>query len=908
MELHIHEKPDVTIALNMIIKNEAHIIIKTLENLCSYFDFSYWVICDTGSTDDTQKLIEDFFLSKKIEGEFHQSEWKNFGYNRSEALVKAYNKSDYLLIFDADDSIKGNLVLPETFNFDTYKLMFGEPGGFRYSRPLLINNRKKYKFIGVLHEYLTSMEPSDTTADLKGDYYLISGREGNRSKDANKYLKDAAVLEQAIVEEKDKFLKNRYVFYCAQSYKDGGNRAKAIEYYKKCLDLPIWDQERYYSAYMLGDLYKRSNDDEKALFYCLKSSEYDTHRIEGIVNASRLYREKGMNNMVCTLYNTYKNYKQWNGEHIRKLFIDTGKYNNMLELCCSICAGYASQEFKYLGYEACKEILISNKLGKNHIATTIHNLQFYKKYLEEDSDTLGLFTAFDDYLAKTPYTSNAWNDDLWHRLFDKNVPALTAPTKHTPAANNAQPWIMITLTTCKRFHLFEKTMNSILNQWSDYKKIDYWFCVDDNSSIEDREKMKEAYPWCDFYLKTMEEKGHRKSMNIIWNKLNTLKPKYWIHMEDDFLFHTNMNYIGRAIEGLRQLKGENVKQILFNRCYGETIRDYRLVSYIKKDNGFSLQDYKQGHFNSHNSHYWPHFSFRPSMVDCEAILKLGNFDSHNQFFEMDYAQRWTKAGYKSGFFNRITNRHIGRLTSERSQKNIPNAYELNSERQFVSLPPYINIVHLERRPDRKKSTIEKLSQAGIDKYQFITAVDGRELILTKTQYEMFQGNDFGSKRGVVGCALSHYNLWKQLLEDKDHNYYLIMEDDCTLSENFKENLEILKKEMEKKDVVFLGYSMFEKEREKVKKEYNCSTSTVKLATLNKSLYIGGFFCYLINKNGAKKMVKYIAKNGIKHGIDYLMKIVPNINAYETRPQLAFSVWNENGKKIDTDIQTDNLFL
>ena len=37
-------------------------------------------------------------------------------------------------------------------------------------------------------------------------------------------------------------------------------------------------------------------------------------------------------------------------------------------------------------------------------------------------------------------------------------------------------------------------------------------------------------------------------------------------------------------------------------------------------------------------------------------------------------------------------------------------------------------------------------------------------------------------------------------------------------ENFKENLEILKKEMEKKDVVFLGYSMFEKEREKAKGE------------------------------------------------------------------------------------------
>ena len=35
-------------------KNESHIITKTLNNLCSYINFSYWVICDTGSIDNTK--------------------------------------------------------------------------------------------------------------------------------------------------------------------------------------------------------------------------------------------------------------------------------------------------------------------------------------------------------------------------------------------------------------------------------------------------------------------------------------------------------------------------------------------------------------------------------------------------------------------------------------------------------------------------------------------------------------------------------------------------------------------------------------------------------------------------------------------------------------------------------------
>ena len=120
------------------------------------------------------------------------------------------------------------------------------------------------------------------------------------------------------------------------------------------------------------------------------------------------------------------------------------------------------------------------------------------------------------------------------------------------------------------------------------------------------------------------------------------------------------------------------------------------------DEKFSLHDHKQGHFSTRNCHYWPYYSFRPSIIDVESILKLGNYDSHNQFFEMDYANRWNDAGYKSAFFNCITNRHIGRLTSQRNNKDLPNAYELNNEGQFERKTPFIKIINLERRADRKK--------------------------------------------------------------------------------------------------------------------------------------------------------------------------------------------------------------
>ena len=105
-----------TICLNMIVKNEAHIIASTLENICNYISLDYWVIVDTGSTDETKQIIRDFFESKNIKGELHETEWKDFGFNRSDALSKAFNKTDYLLIFDADDRIVGDFVLPPELN------------------------------------------------------------------------------------------------------------------------------------------------------------------------------------------------------------------------------------------------------------------------------------------------------------------------------------------------------------------------------------------------------------------------------------------------------------------------------------------------------------------------------------------------------------------------------------------------------------------------------------------------------------------------------------------------------------------------------------------------------------------------------------------------------------------------
>ena len=887
-----------SICLNMIVKDEEHVIRETLEKLVKQITFSYWVICDTGSTDNTCEIVTDFFKEKGIPGELLHHEWRDFGHNRTLALQGAYKKADYIFIFDADDTIHGTIKIPK-LTHDFYKLKFGE--GFTYYRPLLVTAHKKTKFMGVLHEYLALEQGSPTEGTIEGDYYVDSGKTGARSRDKDKYLKDAIILKAAYHKEVETKggLENRYAFYCAQSFKDANKSDDAIEWYTLVADkLNSWVQEKYYACIMLGFQYRGKGNFQKALEYFLKSDQFDPDRTEGVIFAIEMLKDAGLHSLVMLLYEKHKNY---NKNPMDKLFLFRDFYRDVLEFNVSISAFYAGN--KQVSYDCIKKIINNNIAQPAIIDRAFKNLRFQVSELNDDPDTLTMFYRLTHYIQSCDEPRET--SVLWDILFKKNRALLTKPSKFRP--NPSKQDVIITFTSCKRLDLFTETVNSILNHWTDADQINSWFCVDDNSSKEDRAKMKKLYPWITFYNKTLSEKGHRESMNIIWNKLKELKPKYWIHMEDDFLFHVKRSYVQDSI---KFLNGQtDIKQVLFNRTYSETIRDVELRGYLPVSPGFVVHDYKIGQFPYRNCHYWPHYSFRPSMIDVQAILTLGNYDSPNQFFERDYANKWVDAGYKSAFFDMVTCRHTGRLTSERNDKSVKNAYDLNNENQF-NQEKSMKVVNLKRRSDRKETMSTLFKDIGFTDYEFVEAVDGKELRPTTQLKTLFEGNDFGSNVGFIGCALSHYNLWKALLASNE-DYYVIFEDDVTLVPKFKEKFETLKKgdAFKKCDYMLLGYSMFSTNREHTKDIYVKESSVLEVVPLQSDLYVGGTFAYSINRNGAQILVDYIAKNGIKHGIDYVVKICPGLKAMELHPQIVFTDWYERvNQEVDTDIQKETAKL
>ena len=212
------------------------------------------------------------------------------------------------------------------------------------------------------------------------------------------------------------------------------------------------------------------------------------------------------------------------------------------------------------------------------------------------------------------------------------------------------------------------------------------------------------------------------------------------------------------------------------------------------------------------------------------------------------------------------------------------------------------VVNLKRRPDRKENIENIFKNINFNDYTFYEAFDGKNLKLNLEIKNLFSGNDFGNRKSFIGCALSHYNIWIDLIKDEKLSYYLIFEDDFYLSNNFIDKLnnieKILETDLNNIDILFLGYHSIENNT-----DYCKDDSQIIFEKYDNNKYIGGFFSYIITKNGALKMFDYIKKNGIKHGIDYVIKLNNNLNILEVKPHVVFSDWVRNNNDIvDTDIQ------
>lgn len=361
----------VTVCLTMMVRDEAENLRELLPQVAPFI--STWSITDTGSVDDTKKVITEFFEKTGVPGELHERVWTDhYGNERTEMIKHADGKADYMLVMDADDRLHGKLEFKGMF-CDSYSLRMGKE--FSHWRHQLFRSGLDWRYIGSRHEYAHSLL-AKTTARLQGDYWIEFRTAGFRSRNPNKYQDDAAALEKEVALDPTNA---RNWFYLAQSYFDFHSYTEAKRCYEKRVSLGGWPEEQFYAQWRVGQCaIALKESDEAVTAAMLRAYELRPTRAEALHTLAEYLRLKNKFALAYVFAKTAAEipYPQ---QDALFLFQEVYKFKALDEL--AICAYYTGrvQESERIF----SHLLEKNLLPPQHVERTKANLKFSRDRLAQ---------------------------------------------------------------------------------------------------------------------------------------------------------------------------------------------------------------------------------------------------------------------------------------------------------------------------------------------------------------------------------------------------------------------------------------------------------------------------------------------------------------------------------------------
>jgi len=213
------------LCLNMIVKNESKIITRMFDSVSKIID-SY-CICDTGSTDGTPEIIQAYFEAKGISGKVITEPFRDFGYNRTHSLLACAGmpNADYILLMDADMILEiGPAFNKQALPCAVAHYVFQGSPTMSYKNVRIVKNNIGIKYWGVTHEVIET--PPNSVYSGIGKELLFINDVGDGGAKADKYERDIRLLLRGLEEKPNN---DRYTFYLANSYRENGEKQKAIE-------------------------------------------------------------------------------------------------------------------------------------------------------------------------------------------------------------------------------------------------------------------------------------------------------------------------------------------------------------------------------------------------------------------------------------------------------------------------------------------------------------------------------------------------------------------------------------------------------------------------------------------------------------------------------------------------------
>jgi glycosyltransferase involved in cell wall biosynthesis len=366
-------KQGYKIILNMIVKNESSIIQRCLDNLQWVDGF---VISDTGSTDNTISIIEEWGRKNNKQGKVCQNPWKNFGHNRTEAIIQAKQwcqaqnfdlTKTYLLFLDADMIFQGECLRDSIHLADVWDI--------RQQNPMIVyaNLRAVRASIEIeckcpTHEYYEISTPN-IVRQLFEEVAIEDIGDGGCKQD--KAERDIRMLKEALLLEP----KNcRYWFYLANTHRDVHDFHNAIKAYHIRIELGGWFEEMYCAMIYKGDCHYMLQQYPEAIDIWLRAYQIDPIRGESLIRLATHFRTISQHHTAMLFID--KGLKLPLPME-RQLFVEKPVYDYKFYYELSICAYYIGEMER--GKLACSLLLRNPQVPSSFVESIQNNMKFYTK-------------------------------------------------------------------------------------------------------------------------------------------------------------------------------------------------------------------------------------------------------------------------------------------------------------------------------------------------------------------------------------------------------------------------------------------------------------------------------------------------------------------------------------------------
>ena len=209
---------------------------------------------------------------------------------RNDALELAEQKTDYVLILDADDTLSGKI--PDKLTHDVYELPIHDSNVI-YRRAQMWKSGRGFRYVGIIHENIVAAGSVGQVETLKYMRRFGGGHQDSVPK-AEKYMRHARLAAQWLAGHPDD---TRSQFYLAQSYRDAGRSDDAIREYERRITMGGgFLEELAFSAYQIGNILREQKKDPTEAY--LRSFELNPTRAEPLTELALWLRSEDRKRFV----------------------------------------------------------------------------------------------------------------------------------------------------------------------------------------------------------------------------------------------------------------------------------------------------------------------------------------------------------------------------------------------------------------------------------------------------------------------------------------------------------------------------------------------------------------------------------------------------------------------------------